>query len=47
LADAINDAAARVTAGDIDAYLTLGDAVQRFKAAARDAMRAGVRGRVV
>jgi hypothetical protein len=47
IADEINDAAARVTAGDIDAYIELGDAVQRFKAAARDAMRAGVRGRAV
>lgn len=43
LADAIDDAAARVTAGDVDAYIALGDAVQRFKTAARAAMRA-VRG---
>jgi hypothetical protein len=47
LADEINDAAARVTAGDIDAYIEHGAAVARFKAAAREAMRAGVRGRAV
>lgn len=42
LADAVADAAADVTTGGVDAYLRLASAVERFRAAARQAMRQGV-----
>lgn len=42
LADAVADAAADVVAGGIDAYAALTGAVARFRAAARQAMKAGV-----
>jgi hypothetical protein len=42
LADAVADAAAEVTVGDMDAFAVLASAVERFRVAARAAMRKGV-----
>lgn len=41
LADAVADAAADVTVGNVDAYAVLASAVERFRAAARAAIRGG------